>query len=197
MIIKLLATASLILGCLIAVSNWYSIYASHRFDRNVSPVPIFGALLLALGMLGFQQTRPYAWAGILADWGTIAFILAVPDMTWEAWTTSRLNLLHRFTSEINGRYDDIRLFKRGKFTIKTEYTPPIPCNKHGACITSQGRIGSWKLDGECFYLEGYADSRVTKIKNEDGDYITEEDDYPDSEEFQYDRMGGLRLDRIV
>ncbi len=142
------------LGGYIAAMNWYSICASHRSHRNVSPVPLFGALLLVLGLLGFEQTKPYAWVGVLADYGTLALFIALPMLAWESWTTSRFNLLHRFLSDAGGRRDDIRLFKRGRFTIKTEYDPPVPCNEHGALAVSQGRVGTWRRDGDSFCLEG-------------------------------------------
>jgi len=72
--IKILAIVSLVLGGYIAVLNWYSIYASHKTNRNVSAIPLFGGLFLVLGLLGFQGTKPYVWAGILADYGTLILI---------------------------------------------------------------------------------------------------------------------------
>ena len=197
MMIKILAAASVVLGGYIAVLNWYSIYASHKSNRNVSPVPIFGAVFLALGLLGFHQTKPYAWAGILADYGTLTLILAIPMLVWDSWTTSRINLLHRFLSEAEGRRDDIRLFKRGRFTIKTEYDPPVSCNEHGALAVSQGRVGTWREDGDSFCLKGYGEDRMTRIKKQEGGFITAEENYPKSNEFQHDRMGGLELTQVT
>lgn len=197
MMIKILSAASLVLGSYIAVLNWYSLYASHKSNRNVSPVPIFGAFFLVLGSLGFQHTKPYAWVGILADYGTLTLILATPKLVWDSWTTSRMNLLHRFLSDANGRRDDIRLFKRGKFTIKTEYDSPVSCNEQGAHAVSQGRVGTWREDGDSFCLEGYGEDRVTRIKKQDGGFVTEEENYRESNEFQYDRLGGLKLTQLT
>ena len=196
MIIRILAGASLVLGGYIVAMNWYSIYMSYRSDRNVSPVPFLGAFFLVLGLLGFPQTKPLAWAGIVADYGTLSLILTLPKLVWDSWATSRLNLLHRFISDANGRRDDIRLFRRGKFTIKTDYDPPVPSNEHGALAVSQGRVGTWMPDGEGFCLEGYGEDRKTWIKKQDGTFITEEENYPDSNEFQHDRMGGLTLNQL-
>ena len=195
--IKILATASLVLGCYFAVFNWYSFYASHKSNRNVSPVPLFGALFLVLGLLGFQATKSYAWAGILADYGTLTLIFAIPMLVWESWTTSSFNLMHRFRSDVHGRRDDIRLFKRGKFTIKTEYDPPVACNGHGALAVSQGRVGRWRRDGAGYCLEGYGEDRITRITKQGDGLITEEENYPNSNEFQHDRMGGLTLKQMT
>lgn len=185
------------LGAYIAVLNWYCIYASHKSKRNISPVPIFGALFLILGLLGFTQTRGYAWVGILADYGTLALVLAIPALALESWRTSRINLLHRFLSDSNGRRDDIRLFKRGRFTSKTEYDPPIPCNKHGALAVSLGRAGAWTDDGDGFCLMGYGEDRIMRIKQKDGMFISQEVNYPESNEFKHDRMGGLTLKKVL
>lgn len=185
------------LGGCIAVLNWYSIYASHKSNKNVSPVPLFGALFLVLGLLGFQGTKPYAWAGILADYGTLTLIFAIPMLAWESWTTSRINLMHRFLSDAHGRRDDIRLFKRGLLTIKTEYDPPVACNGHGALAVSQGRVGTWRKDGDNFCLEGYGEVRMTKITKQGDGFITEEENYPNSNEYQHDRMGGLTLKQLT
>jgi len=195
--IKVLAGISLAVGGYIAVMNWYSIYASHKAGRNVSAIPLVGAWFIVLGLHGFQQTKPYAWAGILVDYGTLALILAIPALAWESWTISRINLLHRFLSDSNGRRDDIRLFKRGKFTIKTEYNPPVPCNTHGALAMSLSRVGTWTNDCDAFCLSGYGEDRTMKIMQKDGLFITVEMNYPDSNEFKHDRLGGLTLKKVT
>jgi len=194
--IKILATVSLTIGGYIVAFNWYSIYASHKKNRNVSPVPLIGAFFLVLGLFGFQETKPFAWAGILADYGTLTLIFAIPMLAWESWTTSRINLMHRFLSDAHGRRDDIQLFKRGKFTIKTAYEPPVACNAHGALAISQGRVGTWKEDGDSYCLDGYGEDRITRITKQGDGFITEEKNYPNSNEFQHDRMGGLTLKRL-
>ena len=170
--IKVLAGLSLAFGGYIAGMNWYSIYASHKAGRNVSSIPLVGAWFIVLGLCGFQQTKPYAWAGILVDYGTLTLMLAIPSLARESWTISRIKLLHRFLSVSNGRRDDIRLFKRGKFTIKTEYNPPVPCNTHGALAVSQGRTGTWTTDRNAFCLSGYGEDRTMKILPKDGLFIT-------------------------
>lgn len=197
MMITMLAGISLALGGFIAVINWHSLYVSSRSARNVSPIPLLGALFLCLGLFGFQQTRPYVWAGILADYGTLALVRALPGLAWELWTTSRFNLVHRFVSDAQGRRDDIRLFKQGRFIINTQYAPPVPCNEYGALAVSQGRVGTWREEGDGFRLEGYGQGRVMRIRKQDGEFVTEEENYPGSNAYQHDRMGGLALKRLA
>lgn len=193
MIIKVLASISLLLGCYIAALNWYSIYASQRSNRHVSPVPFFGGILLVVGFLGFDLTAPYAWLGVILDYGTVSIFLVLPYLLWESWTTSRFNLLHRFVSVSKRRKDDIRLYKRGKFTIRTEYEPGIPCNDHGALAASIGRVGRWTKESDSYSLEGYGEDRILRILRSDGMFVTEEENYPDSNKYQHDRMDGLEL----
>ncbi len=185
------------IGGIIVVFNWYSIFASHRLNRHVSAVPILGGLLLFFGLLGFEQTSSYAWAGFFIDYGTLILLIAIPTIVREIWSTSSFNQLHRFVSDANGRRDDIRLFKRGKCTIETSYDPPVPSNEHGALAVSQSRVGSWRGGGGRFYLEKYAGDRILKIVNQDGEYITEEENYPETNEFQHDRLGKLSLKQIT
>jgi len=115
----------------------------------------------------------------------------------EEWATSRINLMHRFLSDAHGRRDDIQLFKRGKFTIKTVYDPPVACNAHGVPIMSQGRVGTWRVDGDSYCLEGYGEDRMTRITKLGDGFITEEENYPNSNKFQHDRMGGLTLKQLA
>ncbi|MBM9520827.1 hypothetical protein JWG39_13470 [Desulforhopalus vacuolatus] len=196
MMITILTGLSIALGGYIAIMNWYTIYASYTSEKNVSSVPFFGAFFLVLGLLGFPLTSRYAWAGILVDYGTLVLLLALPMLAWDSWTTSRFNLLYRFLADADGRRDDIRMFKRNKFTIKTDYDPPIPGDEHGALVLSQGRVGKWLTAGDSFCLEGYEEDRILRIRKNDGEFITEEENYPDNNEFQHDRMGGLILKQL-
>jgi len=192
----ILATVSIAIGGLIAAFNWYSIYATLRAGRHVSPVPLLGGLLLVLGLLWFPQTRPYAWLGVMADYGTLIAIIGVPAIIWEAWSTCPASLLHRFVSEGDGRRDDIRLFKRSKFTIRTEFDPPVPCDARGALAASLGHVGTWREDPDGFILEGYAGSRALQIRRDEGHYSTTEVNCPDNQEFQADRLDALKLNKV-
>ena len=92
--ITIMSAIALVLGGLLASFNWYSIYASRKSGRFVSAVPLIGAALLVVGFLGIPQTRPYAWLGIIIDYGTLALIMASPRLMREAWLVSSVNLLH-------------------------------------------------------------------------------------------------------
>ena len=194
--IRILAAVAIALGALIALFNWYSIYASHKTGRHVSPAPLLGGLLLVLGLLGLRETRAYAWLGVVADYGTLVLIIAVPTMIWEAWSTSSINLVHRFLSDADGRRDDIRLFKRGKFTINSEHNPPVPCNTHGALAVSRGFVGTWREESQGFVLEGYGENRVLRMHNAGGGYRTTEENYPEDREFPVDRLDSLELKKL-
>ncbi len=190
------AVILLVVGSFIALSNWYSIYASRRTGRFVSAVPVFGAAFLAIGLLAFPETRAYAWLGIVADYGTIILIVAVPKMIWEAWATCSRNVLHRFVSESNGRRDDVRLFKQGSFTICSEHNPPVPCNEHGTMIASNGFVGTWREQSDGFILEGYGDGRVLHIMRLDDHHSTREQGYPEDSAFPVDRLDSLELIKL-
>lgn len=197
MIIKILAAIALVIGGLLIISNGYSIYASRKSGRYVSPVPLIAALFLGVGLFGFEQTRPYAWVGIVIDYGTIILIFAIPKLLWESWMLSSFNLVHRFSSETDERRDDIKLFKRRKFTINTKYDPPVPSDEHGTLAVSKGRTGTWRQEGEVYLLEGYEKDYVLKILKDHDQFKSEEENYPKNREFQYDRLGNLKLKQLA
>ena len=107
-----------------------------------------------------------------------------------------MNLVHRLVSDSGGRHDDIRLFKRGKFTIKREHDPPVPCNEYGALTVSQGFVGVWREESRGFVLEGYGGDRILRIINADGVYRTREENYPEAQEFPVDRLDSLELKKV-
>ena len=194
--IQIIAVISLVLGVPITLFNWYSIYASYRSGRNVSPAPILGGILLFLGLFGFPETRAYAWVGIVSDYGTISLIAAFPAMIWEAWSTCSVNLAHRFVSDLAGRHDDIRLFKQGKFTIRSEHKPSVVCNKYGALAKTLGFVGTWREESPGFVLEGYRENRVLQILESNGHFATREQNYPVNREFPVDQLDSLKLIKL-
>ena len=193
---SVLAALALSAGVFLAVFNWYAFYASARSDRQVSPVPLLGGLLLFFGLIGFEQTRSYAWLGIATDFGTLMLVYAIPSVCWEVWTTSSANLVHRFVSEAQGRRDDIKLFQRAKFTIETVYDPPVPAGDHGAFAVSLRRTGSWRREAAEFVLDGYGEDRILRIRKHGDGFRTEELNYPDRQADQADRLDSLDLKRI-
>ena len=191
-----MSAIALVLGGLLASFNWYSIYASRKSGRFVSAVPLIGAALLVVGFLGIPQTRPYAWLGIIIDYGTLALIMASPRLMREAWLVSSVNLLHGLTGLNNGRRDDIRLFRKSIFTIRCVHEPGVPCNEYGALVQSYGFGGTWHEQEGVFVLEGYAERRVLEIRKAGDRFATTERNYPPDKKYPYDTLDGLELTMI-
>lgn len=194
--VKAYAIAAIVLGVLISVLNWYTLYSSHRRQQHVSPVPLLGGLLLVFGLLSFGEMRCFAWIGLLADYGTLVFLFALPVLLRELWQTSRFNLVHWFVSDQAGRHDDIRLFRSGRFIIRSNYNPPAPCNQAGALIQSVGLVGRWQTTSDGFRLEGYSGDRVLEIQLSNGLYVTEEKNYPADREPPYDKFDARLLTKL-
>lgn len=193
MALKALACTALVLGALIVLSNWYSIYASRSDRRFVSPIPVVGGALVTLGLLGFTTTRPYAWIGFVADYGTLVFIFSLPVILRNAWRTSSINLLHGFSSDHDGRRHDIRLFKRSVFTIRCKHDPPIPCDDHGSLVVEYGFVGRWHEQDDGFCLGSYDSNRSLEIRRSGEGYRTIETDYPPDRQNAYDSLDSLPL----
>lgn len=84
------------LGGFIASMNWASLIATHCTGRFHSAVPLVGALLLGAGLALLPSTRHYAWAAILADYGTLILLFSLPKLVREEWRTSRHNLVAEY-----------------------------------------------------------------------------------------------------
>jgi hypothetical protein len=195
-VLSIFAGLALTLGGLIALFNWYSVYASYKSGRHVSPVLLLGGFLMFAGLLLLPKVPWYAWLAIAADYGTIVFALAIPSLIRQSWDTSDRQVVHEFAGESNGRRDNVRLFKNGKFAITLDYHPPVPCNRMGATASSQGIVGSWREEAGDFVLEKYREQRVLRIHAAHGVYRTEEAHYPDEREFPIDRLDALTLTKL-
>lgn len=185
---KIIAVVAIGLGAAVSVGNWLTIYFSRKEKRFVSAVPLVGAALLVYGLYHFPATRRFAWVGIIADYGTLVLILCVPRLLNEFWSTSRVNLVRSFVSRQSGLEVKIRLFKKGAFTIRATFNPPVPCNPHGALIESFGFVGGWKQEGAEFVLSGYAEDRVLRLRPDGQRFLSEETNYPEGNEYPYDSL---------
>lgn len=188
-----LSIASLVLGGFFAASNWCFLCISLKSAKFVSVIPLLGGLFLVLGLLGFHQTRPFAWAGLLADYGTLVFLFAIPTLIHEAWQTSRWSLLHKLTGQKGAGTYDVRLFQKSVFTIRCLYNPPVPCNAAGVLAQSRGFQGTWREEDDGFCLENYAATRVLHIRRTSNGFISTEDNYPPDVTYPYDSLDGLEL----
>jgi hypothetical protein len=183
--------ACIVFGTTLALANWYTIVASRKSGRFVSTVPLFGAILLFAGLSGFERTRPYAWFGIIADYGTLVFIAALPKFIREIWQTSRINLVRRFKCQEVGRHVDIRLYKGGIWIIELEHR-----GKRGEFRGSICRTGSWREAEGVFYFEGYGPVWALSIQPSNGEYRSEETIDPSDGLRVEDRLDSLRLKRV-
>jgi len=133
----------MLLGGLLSFANWWSVIQSYVTKRFHSSIPLFGAALLGTGMLLNPTTRPYAWSALISDYGTLAFLIALPRMIRESWNTSRFNLLCEYLGQAGMKKVHLRLFRRGIFTIRLHlHRPPGE-----AGLVGTGTIGTWKCEG--------------------------------------------------
>lgn len=156
------AAALVALGALIALANWWSLYRSTRTGRFHSPVPLVGAALLGAGLYLFPATRPYCWAALLLDYGTLALLAAVPRLAREFWSTSPFNLDREYLGEAGIRSACLRLFRGGAFTLRLTFRR-LP-GELG--LLSQGTVGTWQREGARLTLRTEAESAVFDIVGE-------------------------------
>jgi hypothetical protein len=187
----IVAFALIAFGGLMCLLNWGALVASWRSKRFVSAVPLVGALPLGAGLLLLPETRPFAWLALIADYGTLILIIALPWIAYEFWSTSRINLLHSFTTNAKEHAVAIKLFRRQIAVISAEFDPPIPCDDHDARIQSFGLVGKWSLTESGFSISGYALDRQLLVSKQDGAYATIELNYPSDKKYKYDCLDGL------
>jgi hypothetical protein len=185
------AYALMAFGGLLSLLNWWTLIESWRSKRFVSAVPLVGAVPLASGMALLPETRPFAWLALVADFGTLMLIIALPRIAYEVWSTSRINLLHCFTARTAGRAITIKLFRRRIAVISAEFDPPALCNEHDARIQSLGLVGTWALTEDGFTIDGYDADRQLRVSEDNGAYTTVELNYPSDKRYNYDCLHGL------
>src|SRR5262249_47724538 len=136
-------------------------------------------------------TRPFVGLALLADYGTLALIIALPGIAYAIWSTSRINLLHSFATNATDRAIAIRLFRRHIAVISAQFDPPIPCNDFDAHVQSFGLVGTWAPTDTGFSIGGYASDRQLLVAKDNGAYTTVELNYPNDKKYNYDYLGGL------
>jgi hypothetical protein len=185
------AYALIAIGGLLSLLNWGTLIASLCTKRFVSAVPLVGALPLGCGMAILPETRRFAWIALAVDYGTLVLIIALPGIAYEVWSTSRINLMHSFTTNGRGRIITIRLFRRRVALITARFDPPIPCNDYDARVRSFGMVGKWGTTETGFSVDGYDSERQLLISKEYGVYSTVELNYPSDKKYNYDCLDGL------
>ncbi len=193
---EVIGVVALVLGAVICLNNWLTLYVSWKKKRVVSAVPLLGALLLAYGLASFPATQQFVWVSVIADYGTLILILALPKFINELWSTSRINLLRSLVSLNSDRTVELKLFKKTIFTIADTYDPPIPCNPHGARVVSRGYRGKWKQEGSAFVLKDYCEDRQLCLRQEGDHFVSVETNYPDDNESPYDSLTRLTFEEL-
>jgi hypothetical protein len=146
-------------GGLLAFANWWWLYLSYHTKRNHSPMPFFGAALLGVGMFNIPVTRPLCWIALILDYGTLAFLMASPRLAQEWWNTSWFNLVREYSGQAGIKTVNLRLFRRGIFTIRLEVKlPPAVCG-----LSSRGNVGTWQRDGTRLILQIGRESSVYDV----------------------------------
>jgi hypothetical protein len=152
---------------------------------------LVGGILLAVGFLGFETTRPYWWIAIFIDFGTLALLLAMPTILSEMWAHSDRNSLHTFGSTIDDRTVNVRLFKNGDCVINISFDPPRPYGEHGSLAVSAGFVGKWhSCDGD-FAVNEYAGGRTLRILWTAGERYTLAEACPDGDEPSIYALDGI------
>jgi hypothetical protein len=156
------AAVLMVLGGLIAFANWWSVYWSYRTKRFHSAVPLVGAALLGAGMFTIPATRPYCWIALILDYGTLALLVASPQLFRELWSTSRFNLVSEYLGEAGLKTVYLRLFRRGVFTIHLQFH-----RRPGECGLGRiGTTGTWQREGTHLMLCTEQESAVFDLIRE-------------------------------
>jgi hypothetical protein len=95
-------------------------------------------------MLLIPTTRPYAWAAVLVDYGTLTLLLALPRIIAETWSTSRYNLVEEYIGDRGIKTVHLRLFRKGVFAIEQRFRRQA--GDFG--LIEGGTIGKWERKGD-------------------------------------------------
>lgn len=189
--VQIVATTLIVLGGLLCVANWLSVLQSILTKKFHSAVPFFGAGLLGGGMLLVPATRHWAWLAILLDYGTLAFIIALPHLIHEAWNTSQFNLLRDYSGKIENKFVRLRLFRRGIFTIRISIQRPP--GQSG--LTGTGTIGTWSVSDERLKLEihggDFALFNVSQMS--DSEFLQQQNGFSRFEKDRETSLAGIKL----
>jgi hypothetical protein len=189
---KQLAIVSIVLGSYASLINWVSFFQNLRNkDEDPCPIlPIVGASFLLFGLAYFDTTRPFAFLSIILDYGTLAFLIAVPYLIREAWQTSRFNLVKKFIADSGNAKYEIRLYKKNKFVINVKFDPPEVSNEHGAKIIEFGLTGKWQENNNVIqFQENYG--KLFMLTQNNNEYVMKETNYPREKQYKYDCLDGI------
>ncbi len=149
----------ILIGGFVAFVNWFSFFQSYSTKRFHSTVPLIGAVLLGGGMFILPATRSYCWSALFLDYGTLALLLAFPNLFREFWSTRRFNLVSEYLGQAEKKTACLRLFKNGVFTIRLQLSrPPNECG-----LVNVGTTGKWQRDGNRIKLSTKEESASFEV----------------------------------
>lgn len=137
-----IAVGLMTLGSMLAALNWLYLFLTWYTGRFHSAIPLIGGLFLGVGMLLLPTTRPYAWAGVLLDYGTMIAVFAVPYLINEWWSTSQFNLVEEYGGQLGNKTVNLRLFRRGIFTMEQQ----LHRLREERVLMATGTIGDWQRE---------------------------------------------------
>jgi hypothetical protein len=130
---------------------------------------------------------------LIADYGTLVLILALPRLAYEGWSVSRFNLLHVLDNNESGRHIQIKMFRRNIAIIRGDFNPPVPCNDAGSFAVSFSWVAKWRHAQDGFSITDYGSGRELVITAENGHFKTRELHYPAGSKYKHDCLDGLEL----
>jgi hypothetical protein len=188
----LIAIALIVLGALLSLANWYTLFAYLWSGRHSSVVPLFGAMLLGSGVAMIPETRPFAWLAVVADYGTLILIISLPRLAYAFWSTSIFNQITVFRTDDAERRIEIKLFRRGIAIIQMLFHQPLP-NGAGGIAVGLSWMGTWTPVDGGYSVMGYAPDRELLVSPQNGVYRTRESGYPAEKKETHDSLDGLTL----
>lgn len=183
----------IVLGSCVAALNWITLITTIRSGRFVSAVPLIGAALLGSGLTIVPQTRSYAWVALIADYGTLTLLVALPRLGHECWSVSRFNLLHALHAHESGRHIQVKLFRRDIAIIRADFNPPVPCDDRGSFAVSFSWVAKWRIAGDGYSITDYGSGRELVVSAENGRFKTRELNYPSDTKYKHDCLDALEL----
>ena len=172
--------------------NWLYLYLSVSRKQNISSIPLFGGLFLALGFYCLTKSI-YSFFAIFADYGTIICFCAIPYLAKDAWQTSRFRIEHKFTAESKIARFTLKLFKGGVFFMKIDFAPPQTCGEE-VKIISDNMQGKWEQNDNSFQLIDYREDRKVILRViDDSTYLSKELNYPEDKQYKYDTLDNIEF----
>lgn len=153
------ASALMLLGVLICTSNAWSFFISRRSGRFRSPIPFVGALFLGAGLFVLPATRPFCWAALIVDWGTLEAFRVLPRIVRELRATRAGNLEAEYQAAAGNTRVILRLYRSGVFILRLEIKRPP--GELG--LTGCGATGPWRREGPRLFLKSESEAGTLEL----------------------------------